>query len=181
VTAAHLLGPAGGVEPVLDPPKVAHVLESWRMFPRTSPRDTVKVVGPHARTPSIKSEVWTDLVILDIAPMSVVALPSIPLSLRAEPIAIGARVFLIACPYEQEDCTQNVYPAKVVARDHDRFKYTFESPVSLSGMSGAPVLDENGLVAGVMTVWFEPKREGELYLEGGGQDAATLYRILEAD
>jgi hypothetical protein len=30
-----------------------------------------------------------------------------------------------------------------------------------------------------MTVWFEPKMRGEQFLEAGGEDAASVYQLIE--
>jgi hypothetical protein len=30
-----------------------------------------------------------------------------------------------------------------------------------------------------MTVWFQPRMQGENYLEAGGEDAAAVYDLVE--
>lgn len=39
--------------------------------------------------------------------------------------------------------------------------------------------DRAGHVVGVMTVWFQPRMQGEKDLEAGGEDAASIYRSVE--
>jgi hypothetical protein len=39
-------------------------------------------------------------------------------------------------------------------------------------------VDSKGLVVGVMTVWFEPRMQGDLFLEAGGEDTASLLDHL---
>ena len=88
-------------------------------------------------------------------------------------------VYLIGCPYVEATCKQNVYVGKVTMRAQDRFRYDIDPPVDLRGFSGAPVIDRNGHVVGVTTVWFKPKMQGEKYLEAGGEDAASVYPLIE--
>jgi UDP-N-acetylmuramate-alanine ligase len=48
-----------------------------------------------------------------------------------------------------------------------------------SAFSGAPVIDAQGRVAGVTMLWFEPRMRGEKFLESGGEDASSIYKIVE--
>jgi S1-C subfamily serine protease len=50
--------------------------------------------------------------------------------------------------------------------------------VDIRGFSGAPIVDDAGLVVGVMTVWFQPKMDGELWTEAGGEDALSALKAL---
>ena len=63
----------------------------------------------------------------------------------------------------------------VTARRSDRFRYDLDPPVEIPGFSGAPIVNVQGHVVGVMSVWFEPKMDGKMFLEAGGEDAATIY------
>ena len=102
------------------------------------------------------------------------ATPS-PLALRATPVSVGDEVYLVGVPYVERGRAQNVYRGRVTARGFgDRFRYDIEPPVDIRGFSGAPILDSRGLVVGVMTVWFDPKMQGEKFLEAGGEDAAAI-------
>ena len=47
-------------------------------------------------------------------------------------------------------------------------------------ISGAPVVDNSGRVVGVMTIWFNAKKNGKKYLEAGGEDATSIYDRLES-
>jgi S1-C subfamily serine protease len=107
-------------------------------------------------------------------------LPATPLHLRSQPVQVGEKVYLVGCPYVEDSCKQNVYAGKVTARAGNRFRYDIEPPVDIRGFSGAPVIDQNGHVVGAMTVWFQPKRQGDRFLEAGGEDAASVYQVVEA-
>lgn len=176
-TALHLLGTNGGVRPQVEEAKLDAVLENWSVYPRTRPKEQLQLAGL-AGTPNSDPE--SDWVLLRISETDQFP-PSVPLQLRKAPVVVGEMVFLIGVPYSDEESAQNVYVGKVTERKFgDRFRFDIDPPVELPGFSGAPILDVKGRVVGVMTVWFDPKREGKLYLEAGGQDAAAVFERVEA-
>lgn len=61
----------------------------------------------------------------------------------------------------------------------DAFRYDIDPPEDVRGFSGAPIIDRNGHVVGVTTIWFEPRMQGEQFLEAGGEDAASIYSLIE--
>jgi len=153
-TANHLLGENGGVVPTVMPDQLSTALISWRMYPRTLLDHPVRITGlassPHPR----KNLDWLLLSIAnDGGP-----LPAAPLTLRAAPVSIGDELYLVGVPYVERSRAQNVYRCRVTARGYgDRFRYDVNPPVDIRGFSGAPILDQSGHVAGVMTVWFKPR------------------------
>lgn len=174
-TALHLIGPNGGVEPTIAPEELPAALVSWDMFPRTKPKSAIAISGLGCKLPLKKNVDW---LILTVAGNGA-NLPATPLAMRSRPVTVGENVFLVGVPYSEPDRVQNVYQGRVTARAFgDRFRYTVAPPVDIRGFSGAPILDEHGLVVGVMTVWFEPKMEGENYLEAGGEDAASALDAM---
>ena len=176
-TAKHLLGSAGGVEPEVPYSQLDSWLHSWKMFPRTIPRDFIEIES--LRWGPAKPSPGGDWPILNLKkPLS--KLPAQPLCIRSEPVRVGEKVFLIGVPYTEPNCKQNVYVGRVTVRLHgDRFRYDLDRPVALPGFSGAPIVDENGYLVGVITVSFDAKMSGDLYLEGGGEDATTIYEEVE--
>lgn len=176
-TAKHLIGKFGGVKPTVSLTDFDSVLRTWKMFPRTVPQASVDIEAL-----AIDDGLdWQkrDWLVLKLK-QGGDRLPAQPLHVRPNPVAIGEKVYLIGCPYTERDCKQNVYRGTVTARRlPDRFRYDLDPPVELPGFSGAPIIDEKGYLVGVMTVWFQPKMDGKKYLEGGGEDAATLYSQLE--
>ena len=151
------------------------MLQDWRMFPRTVPEAFVEI---EALGFSGLDEPKYDWLVLKLK-QGERKLPAQPLHVCPDPVTIGENVYLIGCPYIERDCKQNVYRGKVTARMRDLFRYDLDPPVELPGFSGAPIVDEKGHLVGVMTVWFDPKMSGEKYLEGGGEDAATVYSHTE--
>ncbi|MDR3401483.1 MAG: serine protease [Chthoniobacter sp.] len=157
-TARHLLGENGGVAPTVEPARLETDLVSWRMFPRTKAGESVMVAGLASDPKPPRNLDWLLLALAKNAGK----LPSYPLSLRSAPVAIGEEIFLVGVPYAEPNRAQNVYHGRVTARGFsDRFRYNVEPPVDIRGFSGAPILDRSGRVVGVMTVWFEPKMDGE--------------------
>ncbi|WP_437726699.1 S1 family peptidase [Sorangium sp. So ce861] len=174
-TAKHLLGRNGGVDPEISIPALDSAIRSWRLFPRTLPdqvAEAAKVAADGLDDPRLD---WLVLTLKDIAK----PLPATPLPLRPRPVDVGEQVYLVGCPYAEATCKQNVYAGKVTARSGHRFRYDIDPPVDLRGFSGAPVVDQAGHVVGVMTVSFQPRMQGELHLEAGGEDAAAIYRSVE--
>ena len=51
--------------------------------------------------------------------------------------------------------------------------------MDLRGFSGAPIIDDDGRVVGVMTINFEPQMIDGKHVEGGGEDIATALGILK--
>jgi len=174
-TAKHLIGPNGGVEPKISVADLNGAIRSWRMYPRTLPDQFVVAEKVGAGGLDGHNLDWLILTIKNTAE----PLPATPLHLRPQPVQVGENVYLIGCPYVEEACKQSVYAGKVTNRSGDRFRYDIDPPVDIRGFSGAPVIDGNGHVVGVMTVWFEPKMRGEQFLEAGGEDAASVYQLIE--
>ena len=175
-TAAHLIGPAGGVEPEIPINQLALRIQSWKMFPRTAREDALEVISLGTQAFDDEHLDWLVLSIKERDP-----LPAFPLQMRQKPVEVGESVFLIGCPYAESDCRQNVYTGTITERAFgDRFRYDIEPPVDIRGFSGAPIIDQKGYVVGVMTVWFDPKMEGDQYLEAGGEDIASIYDFVQA-
>jgi trypsin-like peptidase len=174
-TAKHLLGSNGGVDPEVLVSKLNGTIRSWRMYPRTQSQQFILANKLGAEGLDAENLDW---LILEIQAEGK-ALPTTPLRLRSAPVQVGEPVWLVGCPYNEPACKQGVYKGRVTNRRGDRFRYDIEPPVDLHGFSGAPILDKNGQVVGVMTVWFEPTMRGDKFLEAGGEDAASIFRLVE--
>jgi hypothetical protein len=173
-TALHLLGENGGVSPILPPSRLDNVLEAWSLFPRTRPEVSVAVKGLGPMAVGRDSD-WLILRVDRTKLPDNVA----PLRPRERPVAVGERVFLIGVSYAEPNVAQKVYSGTVTRRDGDRFRFDITPSVDITGFSGAPIVDRNGLLVGVTSVWFEPKAEGGRHTESGGEDVATLLGLLK--
>lgn len=176
-TARHLLGVNGGVEPTIKPEDLNNALTSWYLFPRTKPDSVALVTGLGAPSSQEKRYDW---LILELE-HSHGELPAMPLELRSSPVTIGEEVYLVGVPYSDTHHSQNIYRGKVATRDdaNRRFTYTLDPPVDVRGFSGAPVVDRQGRVLGVFTVWFDPKSIGDLNVEGGAEAPSAVLEVLK--
>lgn len=175
-TALHLLGANGGVEPEIRPAQLDGVLEAWSLFPRTRPREAVKVTG---LGPVDLPRRGVDWLLLKI---DATQLPKTihVLTPRIRPAAPGETVYLVGVSYDEPAVAQKVYTGKVTQRGPGhRFRFDITPHVDIRGFSGAPILDKEGRVVGVTSIWFEPKMQGGLWTESGGEDAAVLLGILK--
>lgn len=173
-TARHLIGENGGVEPEIALPDFNKALDFWVMHPRTLPEKALQIASLASPHNAPKAFDW---LLLNVAHGS--AIPVTAVDPRPTPVKIGERVHLIGVSYDEPDVAQKVYTGKVTRREADRFAYDLETPVNIRGFSGAPIVDDSGRLVGIMTVWFEPRMDGDFYLEAGGEDAATLLLALK--
>ncbi|MEZ0276197.1 MAG: serine protease [Roseimicrobium sp.] len=173
-TAAHLLGENGGVSPEVTLADLDSSFDSWIMHPRTMPDRTIKLLGSASKTSAPKNNDW---LLLRVDGKTEHATP---LRLRKTPVKVGEKVHLVGVSYSEPEVAQKVYSGVVTARGYgDRFRFDITPHVAIPGFSGAPILDDAGLVVGVMTVWFNPRMDGELWTEAGGEDAASAFAIMK--
>jgi S1-C subfamily serine protease len=170
------LGENGGVEPAVSSARLNVVLEKWVLFPRTKRSQVVPVIG---LGPTSSANPSTDWLLLRVDQKSIPKQIS-PLRLRNTPVAVGETVFLIGVSYAEPDVAQKVYSGKVTQRaSGGRFRFNISPHVDIRGFSGAPVVDQNGLVVGVTSIWFEPKMDGELWTESGAEDVSPIVNALK--
>jgi hypothetical protein len=174
-TAKHLIGANGGVQPEIPIAGLDAAIRSWRLHPRTLPSKFIEADKVAAKGLDDGGRDW---LILTLKPASR-PLPALPLRLRPRRVQVGEEVYLVGCPYAEEQCQQNVYKGRVTERLRDRFRYDIAPPVDIRGFSGAPILDRDGHVVGIMTVWFEPITHGDQFLEAGGEDAGSIYDLVQ--
>lgn len=175
-TALHLLGVNGGVEPELPAPQLNNVLEDWSLYPRTKPRDAITVTGLGPMAPPRRGGDWL-LLRIDLAQLP----PTVHvLTPRAQPVQVGETVYLVGVSYAEPGVAQKVYSGKVTQRAAgNNFRFDIAPYVDIRGFSGAPILDKDGFVVGVTSIWFEPKMQGSLWKEAGGQDTASVLSLLK--
>jgi hypothetical protein len=173
-TAKHLIRAAGGVKPDLPLTEVDSSLVEWSVFPRTQAERAYRATRLAMR--DLKAAENHDWLFLAGEPAS--ELPATPLLARASRVELNERVFLIGCEYRDESCKQRVYGARVTGRMRDSFRLEFDVPVQVRGFSGAPVVDVNGAVVGVLSVSFSTFGAAEGELETGAEDVAVGLPFL---
>ncbi len=176
-TAKHLIKKAGGVEPPIALADLDRALTRWEVFPRTKPTLTLEAKGLAENTSRENAHDWLLLRLVDPR----VKLPATPLTPRLKPAQVGETVYLIGVPYTDQNSAQNVYKGVVTARPHrSYFTYEFSPPVHISGFSGAPIVDANGLLLGhAVSMGTDLKQKDGLEIEFGAEDASLAVQLWQ--
>ena len=159
VSAKHLLGEAGGVEPEVNLTQLDKSLTIWRMTPRVVVNAATETVNLNAKGLDFKQTVH-DILLLNVASETfdlAILKPNFALP------AVGESLYLIGCPYSETHCKQNVYRLKFAEYDKTEAALFCEitSDVDLRGFSGAPVVNQNGEAVGVLVSSVEAN--GKIY------------------
>ena len=153
VTVKHLLGEDGGVTPTVLPSKLDKDVITWELYSRQQSKDTLhfdKVITKND-DPKIDIIAFT---IKEKATNYLKLKPRFTVPMRNE------KFYLIGCPYDEKNCKQMKYelPFNFYSKADEYSPvptlglsmWDYEK-VDFSGFSGAPVVDKNGEVIGVLT------------------------------
>lgn len=149
ITAKHLIGEAGGVEPEIKVNELNKYFKSWKMFPRVSIKpgtDTVVIRKSKLNYDLLKK----DILFLEVDNSDYNVFPlRIQFSLPIE----GDKLYIIGCPYSEKNCRQNIYEVKFDSYDPETGMLISISnhKVEMAGFSGAPLVNSNGDVVGAVT------------------------------
>ncbi|MBO2008917.1 serine protease [Hymenobacter negativus] len=144
LTANHLLGADGGIEPTKKRSLVNGELVSWKLFARQRATDTVRLDKLLNAVDSDSS----DALVFSIKGGGTGYQALTP---RYDAPAQGEEVYLIGCPYAEADCTQNRYPVRVEETSDTEYLLAQNESPTLSGFSGCPVVDKQGRVIGLLS------------------------------
>ncbi len=163
ITAKHVLGPSMGIEPAVspDPAQFENELVSWTVItpPNYEPMAFVYELATSSADLTEDRIALNALMVTDVDPAELGDMPMPTVEAGVLEIARtmpsrGDPLFLIGCPYSQEDCSQNTY--QLISRDLDSDGYLNASwsgdRVELSGFSGAPVVNQQGEVVAMVVV-----------------------------
>ena len=145
-TAKHLLSDAMGIEPTIPTDSVNKLLISWEMYPRKNriSNDTIKVTSILTEE---KNE--DDIILLNINKLKHNIQPLKP---YFGILKKGQKLKIIGCEYQDRDCHQQFYDATFYNKESNNLLLIIpEKKFAASGFSGAPVIDENGYVVGILT------------------------------
>lgn len=174
VTARHLIGADGGVKPDVKLADFDAVLTGWEAFPRTKPKARIAMSSLAFPPEAGMRHDWLLLRLKE--PRG--DLPATPLRPRIKRAEVGDVAFLIGVPYSDVKSAQNVYKGKVTTRpSRNYFELEFEPAVKLAGFSGAPVVDKDGYLLGMMTTSPESKRKDGLQSVCWCQDISLGYSL----
>ena len=79
------------------------------------------------------------------------------------------------------ECVQNIYQGKIdyTETKNALISFTLDKTIDISGFSGAPVLDKNGHVAGMLTGAFgDQETENGDYNGAMGYDISIIYQKI---
>ena len=130
-----------------------NTLVNWRMYPKNSPEDVVVVDHLINEDSSERIEYMpsgVDWLAFSIKEAS----PDIqPLKLREAPLVKGEEVYIIGWRYTDVNCPQKVYQGNYVSSEPGAVIIsTLElADNTTPGLSGAPVVDSNGHLIGLMS------------------------------
>lgn len=174
VTARHLIGADGGVEPPVDLADFDKALTNWEAFPRTKPTARIAISGLAFPPEAGQRHDWLLLHLKDPKGQ----LPATPMRPRIKRAEAGDAAYLIGVPYSDAKSSQNVYKGRVTKRpSRNYFELEFEPAVKLAGFSGAPVVDQDGYLLGMMTTSPESKRKDGLQTVCWCQDISLGYSL----
>lgn len=143
VTAKHLIGPDGGIEPKKLPSQLEAQVVAWQLFARSQAADTLYL----NRLLNAVDADSSDALVFSFKNAKTSYQALVP---RYDAPAEGEEVYLIGCPYAEPDCRQNRYPVRVVETSPSAYVLTESSTPDLSGFSGCPVVDKQGRVVGLL-------------------------------
>jgi hypothetical protein len=159
LTAGHLLGRAGGVRPGfirgglggLDKKKLATLdteITSWNLFLPTDENESIKVAGIYGDAGNWDED--CDQVLLRLAPGKT-NYPATPLDLRLTPVPMTERLRVVTYLRDKDDNVRQVIHDARRVPGATMFTCVLDKPAELDGFSGAPVLDKDGLLVGIVT------------------------------
>lgn len=156
ITAKHLIEESGGgYKPAMKLAELNEICPLWYMSPRTLSKKIAKM----DKLLNTNDDIKDDILIFSLAADRDESLYPLPVRTSA---TMPETVWLIGCPYSEEGCQQNKYRATVVGNQGGfLIAENLQPAVELQGFSGAPVIDENGEVLGILT--------------GGSEDGKMIF------
>ncbi|MFK8007294.1 MAG: serine protease [Saprospiraceae bacterium] len=174
ITAKHILMIAK--TPTMKVIDFGDELEEWRM---NSKNDTSKFVILDkllnaSRTDLLNWDSMTDdWLIFSIKENST---NHLPLQFRKKPLIVGEKLFIIGWSYKDEDGAQRVYEYKYAKMDNGLHEIIqVAGPTSLGGLSGSPVVDEDGQLVGLVSSGWEDEETKEKIVAATGVDKIVKF------
>lgn len=160
-TAKHLLGEAMGIKPAITLDSFDILLTKWEVMPRTATLTADIIAVENILT---KEQNGRDIALFNIEEK---AHQIQPLQARFTPVKEKEELFVLGCAYADENCHQKVYSVLGLGYDDEeggdgQLIVAMLDKVVMSGFSGAPVVDKQGFVVGI--VCSSAKGEGAEYI-----------------
>ena len=159
-TAKHLLGDAMGIIPEVKTDSFNSLLNYWKAFPRNNTISSDTVFGKTLLNKGINA---TDIILQKCAIEKHSKIQV--LQPRFSKIKKGERLDVIGCEYSDFDCHQKTFSVIMDTYQSGQIWVKSKSKFDASGFSGAPVIDANGYVIGVISAGSEFGNELYLIIE----------------
>jgi hypothetical protein len=156
-TAKHLLGDAMGIRPEIKTDSFNMNFKYWKAYPRQNNLSNDTIKGTRLINETVND---IDIIIQDCilgANNNIVVLNP-----RFTKAKFGEKFEIIGCEYSDFDCYQRQFNATMNYYEGGQIVMKSENNFDAVGFSGAPVIDSNGRVIGVLSGGGE--FEGDLYL-----------------
>jgi hypothetical protein len=165
VTAKHVLWAAKTL--TLNRVDINDVLQKWMMHPKRNLKDSV-IIDQLINTDTteiLQGEKATiaqrDWLVFSTRYVS----PNIqPLKIRYTPVTEGEKIYYFGCPYDDEHCSPK--EAKVLEVKGNRIVFSRPPQASVGGASGAPIVDTQGYLIGILGGSSVNAESGESTLYG---------------
>lgn len=166
-----------GDEPSMNNGELNQHFVSWRMFPAGTPDRAITFNGFYGMpVRHSDGDVW-----LLQASVGKNLPPVTPLKVRRTPLVRGTRLYVVARPSDDPSGKEQAFPCKVytVAFQGEVLGLVYDKPVVSIGFAGAPLVDAQGHLAGIVTGPAEdPRADGSvMWLEAMG--AAGVRELVE--
>lgn len=156
-TAKHLLGQDMGIYPEVKTDEFNASIVSWKAFPRADKLSNDTIVCTKMITEKI-NEVDIILQACELGESNNI----IALTPRLSKAKSGESFELIGCEYSDSNCHQRQYRLTMDSYSYGKLIMKAETTFAPSGFSGAPVIDSDGFVIGLLSGGTE--LDGSLYL-----------------
>ena len=142
-TAKHIITKTKRLTQPIKATQLNDSMTNWAMFPRYKEHKTVKL-GLLINDEEMDSEWW----VLEVEKKRNF---NKAIEIREEAVEVGEQVFFVGCPYSQTDCKQNIYVGEIASIQKNRIKISYDPKVNVAGFSGAPLMDKDGKLIGILT------------------------------
>ena len=142
-TAKHIVEKSKRINPPIKTPKVNEALQYWHVFPRKKEQPIIEL-DSLLNDEKNDSEWWLFAIKKRSKKIQT-------LEVRFEPVQKGEKVFFVGCPYTETECQQNIYIGEVHSISGNLINLKYEPHTNVAGFSGAPLLDAQGRLIGLLT------------------------------
>lgn len=150
ITAQHLFGPSGGMEPPIPPGELDKKITGVLLTPMAGGKPTGLARGSLRKSGTFPED-GADDVSGDLAAFKLNAKSRVnALDLAPANPAMGEWVWLVGDVFDHEPQTQRLFPGKVMLASDQKTLIKFEKPFELRAFSGAPLINSQKQVVGLL-------------------------------